>query len=268
MWINKPAVWGPLHIISFALAATLLVVGFILGKKYEDEKYDQKKDLILTIYGFALVALEVFKEIFIVITTKHYDLTLIPFQICSTPMYILPFIMFVKNKTIKSAMLGYLAFVAIIAGFFYFVKPVAMLNADYVIISFHSLLWHESLLLCAAFTMTGYRMVEKGSIKTLITSNILFMIFAIIAIILNLALRNINPASELNLFYISYYNIEYVKPFNYPILSLINKTQRPYVLYIFEYFIYIALGTLMFYGLGYGINWLINRKKAKTNSNQ
>ena len=46
MWINKPAVWGPLHIISFALATLVLVVGFILGKKYEDEKYDQKKDLI------------------------------------------------------------------------------------------------------------------------------------------------------------------------------------------------------------------------------
>lgn len=263
MWINKPAVWGPLHIASFALAFILLIVGFILGKKYEDEKYDSKKDRILTIYGFSLIALEVFKEIFIVVTTKGYDLTLIPFQICSTPMYLLPFVMFVKNKTVKSGILGYIAFVAVIAAFFYFVKPVAMLNADYVIISIHSLLWHESLLLCSAFTMLGYRMVRKENIKTLIAGNAIFVIFVVIAIILNLALHNIKPTSELNLFYISYYNIEYASRFNYPILSLINKTQRPYVLYMIEYIIYISLGTLMFYGLGFVANWLINKINKK-----
>ena len=263
MWTNKPAVWGPLHIASFALAAIILVVGFILGKKYEDEKYDKKKDFILTIYGFALVALEIFKEIFIVATTHHYDLTLIPFQLCSTPMYLLPFVMFVKNKTIKSGMLGYIAFVAIIAAFFYFVKPVAMLNADYVIISFQSIIWHESLLLCASFTMTGYRMVKKGNFRTLLAGVGMFVFFVVIAIVLNLALHNVNPSSELNLFYISYYNINYVSRFNYPILSLINKTQRPYVLYILEYIVYIFLGMLMFYGLGFGANYLIDKIKTK-----
>ena len=43
MWTNKPTVWGALHIISLVLTVILLITGFVLGKKYEDEKYDKKK---------------------------------------------------------------------------------------------------------------------------------------------------------------------------------------------------------------------------------
>ena len=263
MWIHKPAVWGPLHIFSLVLAAFLLVIGFLIGKKYEDEKFDKKKDRILTIYGFVLVGMEIFKEVFVVVTSGGYDLTLLPFQLCSTPMYLLPFIGFVKNQRVKSAMLGYMAFVSVIAAFFYFIKPMAMLNADYVVLTFSSLLWHASLTLCASFAMSGYRMVKKENFKMLLAGNLMFIAFAVTAIILNFALRNINPASELNLFYISYYNMEYANPFRYPILSLINPTQRPYVLYIFEYIVYIFLGTCIFYGLGFGADRLCDRIRKK-----
>ena len=56
-----------------------------------------------TILGFVFIALEAFKIIFRITVNEGADLTLISFQICSIPMYLLPCIYFMKDGKLKQA---------------------------------------------------------------------------------------------------------------------------------------------------------------------
>ncbi len=98
MWTNKPEKFGTLHIIMIIIAVITFAVSTFFGYRYQDEKYEKKKKLLLTIFGFSLIGLEVIKIIFS-FAVGVADLTLIPFQLCSTPMYLLIPIYFIKNES-------------------------------------------------------------------------------------------------------------------------------------------------------------------------
>ncbi|MBQ5391424.1 MAG: hypothetical protein IIU44_03540, partial [Spirochaetales bacterium] len=78
-----------------------LALGIVLGIKAKGT--GRSRDKAMTILGFVFIALEAFKIIFRLIVNEGADLTLISFQICSIPMYLLPCIYFMKDGKLKQA---------------------------------------------------------------------------------------------------------------------------------------------------------------------
>ena len=258
MWKTVPhPYYSPLHFVAIGIMLVFFALGIVLGIKAKGSS--KSRDKAMSILGFVFVALEIFKIVFRIIVKEGADLTLIPFQICSIPMYLLPFIYFMKEGKLKQAFIGYVSFQSFTSAFFYFVKPAAAMTTAYVAITVHSILWHSLMVASGVYAMIAYGLLTKEGFKTLVYSYILWVVTVAIAVILNIVIIKANPTTKMNLFYIAQ---NPNAPFNYPILSILFKEPKPYALFLLVYLVYYFLGGFMVYGIGYGINTLANRKKA------
>ena len=258
MWKTQPHPYGTLHFIAIGFMVICAAVGIYLGIKYKGNKYDRSRDKALSTLGFVIIGLEAFKIIFRIATHENVDLTLISFQICSIPMYLLPWIAYMKEGKLKKAFLGYVSFQAFVSAFFYFVKPNAIFTTKYVIISLHSIVWHSLLVAMSLFVMVSYGLLSKKGCEYLILGNLLWIGTAFIAMILDVILRKAVPGSAVDLFYIAPGST-----FKYPLLSLIFPKPEPYALYFVSFLIYYTLGCIIIYAVGCGITALATRGKRK-----
>ena len=246
--------YSPLHFVAIGVMFVFLALGVILGIKAKGNS--KSRDKAMTILGFVFIALEIFKITFRLIVKEGADLTLIPFQICSIPMYLLPFIYFMKEGKLKQAFIGYVSFQSFTSAFFYFVRPAAALNTAYVAITVHSVLWHSLMVASGVYAMIAYGLLTKEGFRSFIYSYILWVVTVVIAVILNIILIKANPGTALNLFYIAPNST-----FKYPLLSILFKEPKPYLPFLLVYLVYYFIGGVSVYGIGCGIRALATKKK-------
>ena len=256
MW-NTPThdYYSPLHFVAIGIMFVFLALGIVLGIKAKGNS--RSRDKAMTILGFVFIALEIFKITFRIIVKEGADLTLISFQICSIPMYLLPFIYFMKEGKLKQAFVGYVSFQSFTSAFFYFVRPAAALNTAYIAITVQSILWHSLMVASGVYAMIAYGLLTKEGFRSFIYSYILWVVTVVIAVILNIVLIKANPGTALNLFYIAPNST-----FKYPILSILFKEPKPYLLFLLVYLVYYFIGGISVYGVGCGIRALATKKKA------
>ena len=247
--------YSPLHFVAIGVMFVFLALGIVLGIKAKGNS--RSRDKAMTILGFVFIALEIFKITFRLIVKEGADLTLIPFQICSIPMYLLPFIYFMKEGRLKQAFIGYVSFQSFTSAFFYFVRPAAALNTAYVAITIHSVLWHSLMVASGIYAMIAYGLLTKEGFRSFLYSYILWVVTVVIAVILNMILIKANPGTPLNLFYIAQNST-----FKYPLLSILFKEPKPYLLFLLVYLVYYFIGGISVYGIGCGIRALAAKKKA------
>ena len=254
MWKTPQSYYGPLHFAAIGTMLAFLAIGIILGIKAKGT--GKKRDKAMTILGFVFIALEAFKIIFRLAVNEGADMTLISFQICSIPMYLLPCIYFMKEGKLKQAFIGYVSFQSFTSAFFYFVKPAAVIGTSYVAISMHSILWHALMVGSGVYAMIAYGLLTKEGFKTFIYSYMLWVVTVAIAIIANIILIKAVPGTPVNLFYIAPNST-----FKFPLLSIIFKEPKPYPLFILGFLIYYFIGGFTIYAIGFGINSLCSKKK-------
>ena len=247
--------YRPLHFVAIGIMFVFLSLGIVLGIKAKGNS--RSRDKAMTILGFVFIALEIFKITFRIIVKEGADLTLISFQICSIPMYLLPFIYFMKEGKLKQAFVGYVSFQSFTSAFFYFVKPAAALNTAYIAITVQSILWHSLMVASGVYAMIAYGLLTKEGFRSFIYSYILWVVTVVIAVILNIVLIKANPGTALNLFYIAPNST-----FKYPILSILFKEPKPYLLFLLVYLVYYFIGGFTVYGVGCGIRALATKRKA------
>ena len=247
--------YSPLHFVAIGIMFVFLALGVVLGIKAKGNS--RSRDKAMSILGFIFIALEIFKITFRIIVKEGADLTLISFQICSIPMYLLPFIYFMKEGKLKQAFVGYVSFQSFTSAFFYFVKPAAALNTAYIAITVQSILWHSLMVASGVYAMIAYGLLTKEGFRSFIYSYILWVVTVVIAVILNIVLIKANPGTPLNLFYIAPNST-----FKYPILSILFKEPKPYLLFLLVYLVYYFIGGFSVYGIGCGIRALATKKKA------
>ena len=247
--------YSPLHFVAIGIMFVFMALGIVLGIKAKGSS--KNRDKAMTILGFVFIALEIFKITFRVIVKEGADLTLISFQICSIPMYLLPFIYFMKEGKLKQAFVGYVSFQSFTSAFFYFVKPAAALNTAYIAITVQSILWHSLMVASGVYAMIAYGLLNKEGFRTFLYSYILWVVTVAIAVVLNIILIKAVPGTAVNLFYIAPNST-----FKYPMLSILFKEPKPYVLFLMAYLVYYFIGGFAMYGIGCGINALATRKKA------
>ena len=246
--------YSPLHFVAIGVMFVFLALGVVLGIKAKGNS--RSRDKAMSILGFVFIALEIFKITFRLIVKEGADLTLIPFQICSIPMYLLPFIYFMKEGKLKQAFIGYVSFQSFTSAFFYFVRPAAALNTAYVAITVHSVLWHSLMVASGVYAMIAYGLLTKEGFRSFIYSYILWVVTVVIAVILNIILIKANPGTALNLFYIAPNST-----FKYPLLSILFKEPKPYLPFLLVYLVYYFIGGVSVYGIGCGIRALATKKK-------
>lgn len=192
--MEVPKAYGAFH-LTFWLVG--LAVCFLVG--YLCRKYSAKTiKIILFIIGVVLLVTEVYKQLFYyyVVGNGNYQWWILPFQLCSVPMYLCIIQMFVGNKKVLNAIYTFMMSFSFFSGFVSFFEPSGLVHG-YWTLTLHAFIWH--LLLIMVGFILFFSRKEKLTIKNFFNGVIVYGIVIVIAEILNIVFR----AQGVNMLYIS-----------------------------------------------------------------
>ena len=244
--MKTPTNFSWFHLMFIAIAILITALLCIKFKNCDDKIFRR----IVFIGWILLVVLEVYKQI---VFTFDYDGTTItgdyqwyafPFQFCSTPLFALPFIAFLKDGKVRDAVIMYMATFSLFAGLAVFVYPNDVF-IETIGINIQTMIHHGSQIVFGIFFAAYFR--KKLNLKRFLSSIAVFAVFCSIAIFLNIIVHHAFIANGIdetfNMFYISPYY-----PCTLPILSTVYEKVH-YSIFIILYIFGFALVAYIIYSI-------------------
>lgn len=197
-WAMKtPAPYGLFHLIICLCGIPLAI--FLAWKLRHITEHNHK--LFIFIIGLILISSELYKQLFhFYIMDDHvYDVWIIPFQLCSIPMYLCLCLPFIKHLQFIIPLETFLMDFTFLGGIMALAFPYDLMQ-PYITMTLHSFIWHFIIILLGFYMGFSHHgdTSFQGYLKTL---PILF-ICVVFAQILNTVFHNYG---EINMFYISPY---------------------------------------------------------------
>ena len=238
---ETPTPYGAFHLISFALVILASVLLCVFFRNCSDKTMR----IILFIAWLAMISLEALDQ-FVDGTSVLENGTLafsyqwyrFPFQLCSTALWITPFIILIPEGKIRDGLIGYMTLFSFLGGLLVMFYPGDVFTS-YVITSVHTMVHHGLQVVLGVFFISHER--HKYNLRYFTGGVIAFLGLLAIACVLNEVVHEIFLAYgqdvDFNMFYISpYFDC------TLPVLSEIYKVV-PYpaffVIYCFG-FIFLA----------------------------
>ena len=253
--MERPTPFGWFHLMWIGLTILSIIILFKLRNKYNNKQLK----IVLGIYGVIAFVLELIKQIIWSfnyengLVTWDYQWYAAPFQLCTTPIFVSIICLFLKNNKVRKSLLSYMAFTTILGGFMTILLPESCF-VETIEINIHTMWLH-----CGSFVVSTY-LLMSGEIeltkKNLKNSFIVFLIFVVIAQILNISIyySGLLNGETFNMFYISPYFISTL-----PVFDIIQQSV-PYPIYLIIYIFVITLGSVVVYLIAKLVN-LVFRKK-------
>lgn len=151
--------------------------------------------------GLLLFASELWKQwvLTFILNDGIYDFWYFPFQLCSTPMYLLLALPFLKNNSHRKVIFTFLMDYSLLSGIFVFFDTSGM-HYPLLSLTIHSYVWHIVLIIIgigSGITLSRFSCSDYASFWK---ATGLFISCAVIAQCLNLS---IGQYAQINMFYIS-----------------------------------------------------------------
>ena len=179
---KMPPIFGSMHLISLAI---MLVVAFLLIF-FLRKKGELTFRIIFYVSFITMVILELIKQFIAahdIVNDQviyRYNWSQFPFQLCSAPYFIFPFVIYLKNGKLRDAFLLFVATFILIGGLAGAIYP----SFSYTtFINYHTLFHHELMIVLAIFTAVYYR--NKLNLQNALLSVAPFLVMLVIAFILN-----------------------------------------------------------------------------------
>ena len=226
--MEPPTLFSGFHIFFLVLA---LSVTAVLIHFFKDSSEKTMKRIVL-ISWIVLVLFEIGKQAMFSFApdgTWNYEWKKFPFQFCETPMYVIPFLFFIKNERIKNAILHFLSTFAFFAGFALLLLPFTMFTAS-VFLNIRTMVQHGIQVILGLYLFAWNR--KNASLKGFLEGSYIFLIVLTIAVILNFTVGKDIPG--FNMFYVSKKEDSII---------MIIKRIKPYV----PWFIFLLSYILGFY---------------------
>ena len=253
---EAPKTLGIYHFICIALIVMICV---FICKRFKDCPDDVLRRITACVWCI-IVALEIYKELihgFYVENGKFmwdYAWYIFPFQFCSSPLYILPFIAFSKNEKLRDACVAYMITFSLFAGAAVFCYPNDVFT-ETVGINFQTMVHHGSQILMGAFLAMKYK--NRLNARFFAGGALVFASMVFIAMALNVGIYHMFVRVGIN----ETFNMFYISPYydcTLPILSTVYKLV-PYAIFVCVYFFGFILCALLVYGLIIGITHCVKR---------
>ncbi|MBQ3490255.1 MAG: YwaF family protein, partial [Clostridia bacterium] len=141
--MEKPELYHSFHIISILLTIALTVCAV----KFLRDVSDKKMRIILFFGWLLMVIFEIAKQLKGAMSfdgqtvTWAYNWNYFPFQFCSTPMYTLPLVVFLKDGKVRRAVMAYIATFSLFAGIIVMILPTTVFS-PHIIMNIQTMLHH------------------------------------------------------------------------------------------------------------------------------
>lgn len=248
--METPACYGVYHIICLILCIAL--TAFLIWKFKNCE--DKTMRLIIGICWGVIFLFEAYKQM--VSSFREETLTwsyywyFFPFQFCSTPLYVLPFVAFLKEGKVRDAMIAYTMTYSLFGGLCVMIYPGDVFCAT-TGINIQTMVHHGLQVTTGIFLAVHQR--KKYGVKFFASSAIVFFCFLLVALGFNTIGNALIPEAGFNMFFIGPKT-----PCTLPLLSMIY----PLVPWIVFFFIYM-LGFSLIAALIAWISYLIYKGPKK-----
>ncbi len=255
--MQRPGNYSLFHIISMLLIVLTTIFICICFKNTSNKGFR----IITLICWLIILLFEIYKQIVFSfdysngVVTWDYSWYAFPLQLCSTPLYILPLIIFLKDGKFRDSAIAYISTYALAGGVIVFFYPNNVF-IELIGINIQTMVHHGIQIVLGIYYLVYYR--KKLTIKFFLNSFIIFSIIYLVAFLLDLIVPKFNGGEEFNMFYLSTYFTT-----NMPILSAMQAS-LPFVLYFIIYLFGFSIGVFLFYLLCFLIIKLCLNKSNKT----
>lgn len=256
----EPTVYGWFHFMFVAIVIIATVILCVFCRNCSVKTFK----IITLIVWIIMLVFEIYKQLLYSFNYENgkvkweYEWKQFPFQLCSTPLYVLPFIIFSRRDGhVRDACVAFITTFSLFGGLVTFIYP-STVFIDTIGINIQTMTHHGLQIVLGIFFVVYYR--KRLNIKFFLKGTIVFGITFVIALVLNFIVHAVTPDS-FSMFYISPYF-----PCDIPLLSIIyDKT--PYVVFLLIYIVGFMLAGLVLYYIQYGIikgTEKIKEKREKT----
>ena len=187
--ITMPNLYGLFHIISIILIITCTILLCLFFKNCSEKTFKK----IIFIFWIVILIFELYKQFVFSyninenIITWKYNWYYFPFQFCSTPLYILPLIVFFKDGKIYQSAISFISTFAFFAGLCVIIYP-GNVFLRIIGINLQTMIHHGSQIVLGIFCLVHNR--NKVNIKFFLKGLIVFIILLLIALIFNIYFHN------------------------------------------------------------------------------
>ena len=213
VWGPTPKLYGWYHLLCLALTVALTI---FLIRKFKDCDDKTFRKMILITWIIILV-FEAYKQVVTSFNTEagtwKYLWYYFPFQFCSSPLYVLPFVAFLKDGKVRDAFISFTMSFAFFGGLVVMLYPGDVFQGC-VGINIQTMVHHASQVIMGIFVAVHQRKkFSKGFFLSAIT---VFAAIVAIAIGFNIVGHILIPEQGLNMFFVGPY-----VPSALPIFSII-----------------------------------------------
>lgn len=257
LFSERPAPFGPFHLISVGIILALFVLLVILRKRLHRGERALRWGLL--IFGVGLLLLEIGKQLaysYDPLSGWSYNWDRFPFQFCSTPIYAALVGMCLPAGRFRQALLNFLATYSPVAGCAVLFYPTPDVFHEIVFLDVHTMLWHGVMLLFGLYLWLSEAVTP--SVKTALTAAAVYAPMPCIALCLNELEMALGFAGEytFNMFYISRDGLCRI-----PVLSWFQQN-TPYPVFFVAYLVALGVGGALV-TLGMGVIWFVWKKLKK-----
>lgn len=259
--MTRPTNYGWFHLMFFGIMVLSTILLCVFFKNCQDKTFRR----IMLIGWVIMLTLEIYKQVIFSFdlsdagtVTWEYQWYAFPYQLCSTPLYVLPFIAFMKDCKVRDAFAAYMSLFSIFGGLAVYFYPNDVF-VQTIGINIQTMVHHGLQIVLGVFCTVYYR--KRFNIKYLLKSVAVFAGAVALAILLNEAVYSAFIANGIddtfNMFYISRHF-----ECTLPILSAIYP-KVPYIVFGLIYILGFAVISVILYFIQKGIILLFGKNKVK-----
>lgn len=200
--MTRPTAYGWFHLMFIGIMIALSVgAGFLAAKKRNEKCF---KSVIWVAWAIMFL-LEVYKQLNFSFSLENgqpvwdYQWYAFPYQLCSTPLYVLPIIGCLKEGKVRDALMSYISTFALFGGLITFIYPGAVFVKT-IGINIQTMVHHGFQIVTGVFCMVYNK--DKLNFKYFLKGIYVFLIAIGIAMILNMTIP-LATDEKFNMFYVS-----------------------------------------------------------------
>lgn len=263
--METPTSYGWFHLMFVGL--TLLACVFLCVRFRNSSERTERR--VVFVLWLIMLVLEIYKQI--IFTFEVVDGSIVgdyawyafPFQLCSTPLYVLPFVAFLPNGRLRDAVTGYTIAFSIFGGLCVYAFP-GDVFMSYIGINIQTMIHHGIQIIVGVYLASKYR--HRLTLKYYLEGGLVFIALVIVALVMNVgvhnALRALGHDDTFNMFYISPYH-----DCTLPLLSSIYPLV-PYPVFLAIYVVGFILAAAIIFFAAKGITHLAHSVRMRLKKNE
>jgi uncharacterized membrane protein YwaF len=188
--MEQQPLFGVFHLVYLVVGFIVVIIAAFLLRKTTER---QNRVLLLSIGLFLLVS-EAYKQLFwfYAIGYADYPFIILPFHLCSIPLYLCIVLALVPEGRFRQAGYAFLASFCFVGGLISVTVDGGLLR-DYWMMTFHSMNWHFILIFLGLYLGLSGRLGRSQ--WQFIGAVVMYLALALVAFLLNIALWDISKGT-------------------------------------------------------------------------